>query len=136
MYIESVMLSNHLILCCPLLLLPSILPSIRDFSNDSTYLIKWPKYWNSSNTPSNEYSGLISFRIDWIDLLAIQWTLKSFPQYHSSKASILWISALFMVQVSHPYMTNRKTIPLTMQTFVGNVMPLLFNPLSREVPMH
>ena len=133
MSIESMMPSNHLILCHLLLLLPSVFPNIRVSSSESVLCIKWPKYWNSSNTPSNEYSGLISFRIDWIDLLAIQWTLKSFPQYHSSKASILWISALFMVQVSHPYMTNRKTIGLTIRIFTGKVMSLLFNMLSRFV---
>ena len=136
MYIESMMSSNHLIFCCPLLVLPSIFPSIKDFSHDLTHFIKWPKYWSSSNTPSNEYSGLISSRIDWFDLLAIRWTLKSLPQYHSSKASILLGSALVMVQNSHPYMTKRKTIPLTIWTFVHNLMPLLLNPPSREVAMH
>ena len=135
MSIESVMPSNHLILCCPLLL-PSNFPSTGVFSNDRIHLIKWPKYWSSNNSPSNEYSGLISFRIDWFDLLAVQWTLKSLPQHHSSKASVLQGSAFLMVQLSHAYMTNGKTITLTICTFVGKVMPLLSNPLSREFPMH
>ena len=124
MSIELVTLSNHLILCCPLLLLPSIFPRIRVFSNESVLHIRWPKYWNFnfSISPSNEYSGLISFRIDWFDLLAVQVTLKSFLQHHSSKASILWHSAFFTVQLSHPYMTTGKTIALTRWTLVGKVM--------------
>ena len=122
MSIESVMPSNHLILCCPLLL-PSIFPSIRIFSNESAFRIRWLKYWSFSfsGSPSNEYSGLISFRIDWLDLLAVQGTLKSL-QHHNSKASILWCSVFFVVQISHPYMTTGKTIALTRQTFVGKVM--------------
>ena len=129
MSIESVMPSNHLILCRPLLLLPSIFPSIRVFSN---LRIRWPKYWSysSSISPSNEYSGLISFRIDWLDLLAVQGTLKSLLQHRSSKASILQHSAFFRVQLLHPYMTTGKTIALTRWTFVGKVMSLLFNMLS------
>ena len=121
MSIESVMPSNHLILCCPLFLLASIFPSIRVFSNESVLHIRWPKYWNFSFSisPSNEYSGLISFRIDWLDLLAVQGTLKSLLQHHSSKASIPWHSAFFIVQLSHPYMTTRKTIALTTRTFVA-----------------
>ena len=132
MSIELVMPSNHLILCCPLLLPPSIFPSIRVFSNESAHRIRWPKYWSFSLkiSPSNEYSGLISFRIDWLDLLAVQGTLKSLLQHHSSKASILRCSSFFIVQLSHPYMTSRKTIALTRQTFVGKVMSLLFNMLS------
>jgi len=124
MSIESVMPSNHLILCCPLLLPPSIFPSTRVFSNESALLIRWPKYWSFSFniSPSNEYSGLISFRIDWLDLLAVQGTLKSLLQHHSSKASILWCSAFFIVQLSHPYMTTGKIIALTRWTFVGKVM--------------
>ena len=124
--------SNHLILCRPLLLLPSIFPSIRVFSNDSVLYIRWPKYWSFSFSisPSNEYSGLISFRIDWLYLLAVQGTLKSFLQHHSSKASILEHSAFFTVQLSHPYMTTGKNIALTRWTFVGKVMSLLFNMLS------
>ena len=127
--------SNHLILCCPLLLLPSIFPSIRVFSSESVLRIRGPKYWSFtfSISPSNEYSGLISFRMDWLDLLAVQGTLKSLLQHHSSKASILWHSALFMIQFSHPYMTTGKTIALTRQTLVGKVMSLLFNMLSRLV---
>ena len=127
--------SNHLILCCPLLLLPSIFPSTRVFSNESALLIRWPKYWSFSFniSPSNEYPGLISFRMDWLDLLAVQGTLKSLLQHHSSKASILQHSALFIVQLSHPYMTTGKTIALTRGTFVGKVMSLLFNMLSRLV---
>ena len=133
MSIESVMPSNHLILCHPLLLPPSIFPSIRVFSNESVLRIRWPKYWSFSFTisPSNEYSGLISFRMDWLDLLAIQGTLKSLIQHHSSKALILWCSACFMVQLSHPYMTTGKTIALTRRTFVGKVISLLFNMLSK-----
>ena len=135
MSIESVMPSNHLILCHPLLLPPSIFPSIRVFSNESVLRIRWPKYWSFSFTisPSNEYSGLISFRMDWLDLLAIQGTLKSLLQHHSSKALILWCSACFMVQLSHPYMTTGKTIALTRRTFVGKVISLLFNMLSKLV---
>ena len=123
MSIESVMPSNHLILCCPLLLLPSIFPSIRIFSNESVLHIRWPKYWSFSFSisPSNEYSGLISFTIDWFDLLAAQGTLKSLLQHYSSKASLLWCSIFFMVQLSHPYMTSGKTIALTRQTFVCDV---------------
>ena len=133
MSIESVMPSNHLILCHPLLLAPSIFPSIRVFSNGSALRIRWPEYWSFSLniSPSNEYSGLISFRIDWLDLFAVQETLKSLLQHHSSKASILWRSAFFIVQLSHPYMTTGKTIALTRRTFVGKVMSLLFNMLSR-----
>ena len=127
------MLSTYLILCCPLLLVPSIFPSIRVFSSESVLCIRWPKYWNFSNSPSNNYSGLISFRIDRFDLLAIQGTLESLLQHHSSKASILWHSAFFMVQLSHPHMTTGKTIALTRQTFVGKVMSLLFIMLSRFV---
>ena len=121
MFIESVMPSNHLILCSPLLLLPSIFPSIRVLSNESTLCIRWPKYWiiSFSISPSNDYSGLISFRTDWLDLLAVQGILKSLLQHHSLKASILWLSAFFIVQFSHPYMTTGKTIVLTRQTFVG-----------------
>ena len=133
MSIESVMSSNHLIFCHPLLLLPSIIPSIRVFYNETFLCIRWPKYWSFSISPSNEYSGLISFRIDWLDLLAVQGTLKSLLQYHSSKASILRHSAFFTVQPSHPYMTTRKTIALTRQNFVGKVTSLLFNILSRLV---
>ena len=125
--------SNHRILCHPLLLLPSIFPSIRVFSNESVFLIRWPKYRNFSFTisPSNEYSGLISFRMDWLDLLAVQRTLKSLLQHHSSKAPILQLSASITVQLSHPYMTTRKTIALTRRTFVGKVISLLLNMLSR-----
>ena len=132
---ESVLPSNYLILCHPLLLLPSIFPSIRGFSNESALHIKWPKYWSFSFSirPSNEHPGLISSRMDWMDLLAVQGTLKSLLQHHSSKASILQHSAFFMVQLSHPYMTTRKTIAVIRQTFVGNVMSLLFNMLSRLV---
>ena len=135
MSIESMMPSNHLILCCPLLLLPSIYSSIRVFSNELVLCIRWPKYWSFSFSinPSNEYSGLISFRMDWLDLLAVQGTLKSLLQHHSSKASILQRSAFFIVQLSHPYMTPGKAIALTIWTFVGKVMPLLFNMLSRFV---
>jgi len=133
--IESVMPSNHLILCLPLLLLPSIFPSIQVFSNESVLCIRWPKYWSFSFSisPSNEYSGLISFRMDWLDLLAVQGTLKSLHQHHSSKASILWPSAFFTVQLSHPYITTGKTIALTRRTFIGKEMSLLFNMLSRLV---
>ena len=135
MSIKSGMPSNHLILCCPLLLLSSIFLSIRVFSNESVLHIRWPKYWilTFSISPSNEYSGMISFRIDWFDPLAVQGTLKSLLQHHSSKASILWRSAFFMIQLSYPYMTIGKTIALTRQTFVGKVMSLLFNMLSRLV---
>jgi len=128
MSIELVMPSNHLILCHPLLP-PSIFPSIRVFSNESALRIRWPKYWSFSFniSPSNEHPGLISFRMDWLDLLAVQGTLKSLLQHHSSKASILWCSAFFIVQLSHPYMTTGKTIALTRQTFVGKVMSLLLN---------
>ena len=133
MSIGSVMPSNHLILCRPLLLLPSIFPSIKVFSNESVLCIRWLKYWSFSISRSNEHSGLISFRTDWIDLLAIQGTLKSLLQHHSSKASILWQSAFFMVQLSNLYMTSGKTIALTRWTFVGKVMSLLFNTLSRFV---
>ena len=135
MSFESVMPSNHLILCHPLLLLPSIFPCIRVFSNESVLHIRWPKHWNFSFSisPSNEYSGLISFTMDWLDLLAVQGTPKSLLQHHSSKASILQCSAFLMVQFSHPYMTTGKTIALTLQTFVGKVMSLLFNMLSRFV---
>ena len=134
MSIESVMPSNHLILCRPLLL-PSVFPTIRVFSNESALHIKWPKYWSSgfSISPSNEYSGLISFRIDWFDILAIQGTLNSLLQHHTSKALILWHSAFFMFHLSYPYMTTGKTITLTVWTFVGKVMSLLFNMLSRFV---
>ena len=128
--------SNHLILCHPLLLLPSIFPSIRVFSKESTLCIRWPNYWsfNFSISPSNEYSGLISFRMDCLDLLEVQGTLKSLLQHHRSKASVLWCPAFFMVQLSHPYMTTgKKTIALTIQTFAGKVMSLLFNMLSRLV---
>ena len=133
--IESVMPSNHLILCHPLLLLPSVFPSIRVFSNESVLCIRWPKYWSFSFSisPSNEYLALISFRMDWLDLLAVQGTLKSLLQHHSSKASILQRSAFFTVQLSHPYMTIAKTIALTRWPFVGKVMSLLFNMLSRLV---
>ena len=125
--IESVMPSNHLILCRPRLLLPSIFPSIRVFSNESALSIRWPKYWSFSISPSNEYSGLISFKIDWFDL-AVQGTLKCLPQHHSSKAAVLQCSAFFMIQLSHLHITTGKNIPLTIQTFVGKVISLLFNP--------
>ena len=131
--IESVMPSNHLILCHPLLLLPSIFPSIRVFSNESVLHIRWPKYWSFSISPSNEYSGLISFRMVWLDLLAVQGTLKSLLQHHSSKASVLRDSDFFIVQLSHPYMTTGKTIALSRRTFVGKVMSLLCNMLSRLI---
>ena len=135
MSIELVMPSSLLIHCRPLLLLPSIFPSIRVFSNELTLRIRWPKYlsFSFSISPSNEHPGLISFRMDWLDLLAIQGTLKSLLQHHSSKASILWCSTFFIVQLSHPYMTTGKTIALTRQTFVGKVMSLFFNMLSRLV---
>ena len=131
---ESVMPSKHLIiLCCPLLFLPSIFSSIRVFSNGLSLHIRWPKYWSFSISPSNVYSGLISFKIDWFDLHVVQGTLKSLLQHHSLKVSILWHSAFFMVQLSHPYMTTGKTIALTIQIFVSKVMSLLFNTLSRFV---
>ena len=132
MSIKLVMPSNNLILCRPLLL-PSIFPSIRVFSYESALRIRWPKYWSFSISPFNEYSGLITFRIDWFDLLVVQGSLKSFLQHHSSKASIFQRSGFFMVQLSHPYMTTGKTIALTRRTFVGKVMSLLFNMLSRLV---
>ena len=127
--------SSHLILCRPLLLLPSIFPSIRVFSNESALCMRWPKYWSFSFSisPSKEHQGLISFRMDWLDLLAVQGTLKSLLQHHSSKASILWCSAFFTVQLSHPYMAIGKTTALTRRTFVGKVMSLLLNMLSRLV---
>ena len=135
MSIKLVMSSSHLILCHPLLLLPSTPPSIRVFSNESTLRMRWPKYWSFSFniSPSNEHPRLISFRMDWLDLLAVQGMLKSLLQHHSSKASILWHSAFFTVQLSHPYMTTGKTIALTRWTFVGKVMSLLYNMLSRLV---
>ena len=134
MSIESVMSSNHLILCRPLLFPPWIFPSIVVFSNESVLHLRWPKYWSFSFniSPSNGHSGLISFSMDWLDLFAVQRTLKSLLQHHSSKASILWCSAFFMVQLSHPYMTTGKTI-VTRRTFVGKVMSLLLNMLSRLV---
>ena len=134
MAIKPMMPSNHLILCCTLFLLPSIFPSIRVFSSESILHIRWSKNWSFSFSisPSNEYSGLISFRMDWLDLLAVQGTLKSLLQHHSSKASILWCSAFFIVQLSHPYMTTGKTIALTTWTFVGK-LSLLFSMLSRLV---
>ena len=135
MSIESVMPSNRLILCHPLLLLPSIFPSIRVFSNESAFHIRWPKYWSFSFSisPSNEYSGLISFRMDWLDLLAVQGTYKHLLQHHGLKASTLWCSAFFIVQLSCPYMTNGKTIALPIWTFVSKVMSLLFNMLSKFI---
>ena len=135
MSIELVMPSNHLVLWCPFLLLPSIFPSIRVFSNESVLPIRCPKYWrfSFSISPSNEYSGLIFFRINWLDFLAVQGTLKSLLQHHSSKASVLRHSAFFTVQLLHPYMTTGKTIALTRQTFVSKIMSLLFNTLSRLV---
>ena len=135
MSIKSVMPSSHLILCHPLLLLSPIPTSIRVFSNESTLCIRWPRYWSFSFdiSPSNEYSGLISFMMDWLDLPAVQGILKSLLQHHSSKASILWRSAFFTVQLSHPYMTTGKTIALTRWTFAGKVMSLLLNMLSRLV---
>ena len=133
--IESIMPSSHLILCRPLLLLPPIPSSVRVFYNDSTLRMRWPKYWSFSFSilPSKEIPGLISFRMDWLDLLAVQGTLKSLLQHHSSKVSILWCSAFFTVQLSHPYMTTGKTIALTRRTLVGKVMSLLLNMLSRLV---
>ena len=135
MSIKSVMPSSHHILCHPLLLLPPIPPSIRVFSSESTLHMRWPKYWSFSFSiiPSKEHPGLISFRIDWLDLLAVQGTLKNLLQHHSSKASILWHLAFFIVQLSHPYMTTGKTIALTRWTFVGKIMSLLLNILSRLV---
>ena len=135
MFIESLMPSNHLILCCPLLLPSSIFPSIRVFSNESVLHIRWPKCWSFSFniSPSNEHPGLISFRINWLDLLAVQGTLKSLFQHHSSKASILQRSAFFIVQLSHPYMTTGKTVASTRWALVGKVMSLLFNMLSMLV---
>ena len=135
MSIESVMLSNHFILCHPLFLLPPIPPSIRVFSNESTLCIRWPKYWSFSFSiiPSKEHPGLVSCRMDWLDLLAVQGTLRSLLQHHSSKASILQRSAFYTVQLSHPYMTTGKTIALTRRTFFGKVMSLLFNMLSSLV---
>ena len=135
MSIESVMPSNHLILCHTLLLLPSIFPSIRVFPNESVLHIRWPNYWSFSFSisPSNEYSGLISFRMGWFDLLAVEGTLKSLLQHHSSKPSILWLSAFYIVQLSHPYMTTGQTVTLTRQSFVSKIMSLLFNMLSRLV---
>ena len=135
MSIDSVMPPNHLIPCHPLLLLPLIFPSIRVFSNESVLHIRWPKYWSFSFSisPCNEYSGLISFRINWFDLLVVQGTLKSLLQHHSSKASVLWHSAFFLVHLSYGYMTTRKNIALTVWTFVGKMMSLLFNVLSRFV---
>ena len=135
MSIESMMPSNHLILCHPLFLLPSIFPKIRVFSNESALHIRWPKYWSFSFniSPSNEYSGLISFKMDWLDLLTVQGTLKSLFLHHSSKASILQNSAFFIVQLSHPHMTTGKTIALTRWSFVGKVTSLLLNMLSRLV---
>ena len=135
MSIESVMPSNHLILCCPLLLLPSIFTSIRVFSNESALCIRWPKYWSFSFniSPSNEHPGLFSFRMDWLDLLAVQGTLKSLLQHHSSKASILQCSAFVIVQLSHPYVTTGKSLALTRWSFVSKVMSKVFNMLSRLV---
>ena len=131
--VELVMPSTNLILCCPLFILPSIFPSIRVFSSESALPIRWSKYWSFSISPSYEYSGLISFKMDWFDLLAVQGALKSLLQHHSSKASILWLSAFFMVQLSHQYMTTGKTTALTTRTFVNKVMSLHFNTLSRLV---
>ena len=135
MSIESLMPSNHLVFCRPLLLLPSIFPSIRVFSNESALRIRWPKYWSFSFniSPSKEHPGMISFRMDWLDLLSVQGTLKSLLQHYSSKASILLHSAFFIVQLSHPYMTTGKIIALTRWTFVDKIMPVLFNMLSRSV---
>ena len=131
MSIELMMPSKHLILCHPFLLLSSVFSSIKVFSNESAFHIRWPKYWSFSISPTNEYSGLISFRIDYFDLLAVQGTLNSLLQHHSSKASILWCSAFFMVQLSHPYMTTGKITALTWRTFISKVMCVLFNMLSR-----
>ena len=133
--IELVMPSNYLIFCLPLLLLPAVFPSIRVFSNESALCLRWPKYWSFSfsTSPSNVYSGLVSFRMDWFYLLAVQRTLKSLLQHHSSKASVLWHSAFFMVQLSYLYMTIGKTVDLTIQTFVGKVMSLPLNMLSRFI---
>ena len=131
--LESVMPSSHLILCRPLLLLPSVFPSNRVFYIESALRMRWPKYWSFSISPSNEHPGLVSFRMDWLDLLAVQGTLKSLLQHHSSQASILQCSAFFIVQLSHPYMTIGKTIAIARQTFVGKVISLLFNMLSRLV---
>ena len=125
--------SNHLIVCCPLLFMPSIFPSIRVFSSESSLRIRWPKYWSISISPSNEYSGQISFRIDWFDLLAVQGTLKSLLQHQSLKTSVLQCSAFLMVQLSHPYMTTGKTAALTIQNFDSKMIPLLFNTLSKFV---
>ena len=135
MFIGSVLPSNPLIPCHNILFLPSIFPSIRVFSNESVLPIRWPKYWSFSFSisTSNEYSGLISFRFDWLDLLAAQGTLKSLLEHHSTKASIIWCSGFFLIQLSHPYMTTGKTIPLTIQSFVGKVVSLLFNMVSRLV---
>ena len=133
MSIKPVMPSNHFILCHPLLLLPSVFPSIRVFSNESVLCIRWPKYWSFSISPSNEYSGLISFRMDWLDLLIVQGTLKSLLQHHSSKIALLQHSASFIVQLSRPYMTTAKTIALIRRTFVGKVMSLLCNMLFKLV---
>ena len=135
MSIESVMPSNHLILCHTLLLLPSIFPSIRVFPSESVLHIRWPNYWSFSFSisPSNEYSGLISFRMGWFDLLAVEGTLMSLLQHHSSKPSILWLSAFYIVQLSHPYMTTGQTVTLTRQSFVSKIISLLFNMLSRLV---
>ena len=134
MSLELVVPSDHLILCCPLLLLPSIFPSIRVFSNELVCHVRWPKYWSFSFKirPSNEHSGLISFRMDWLDLLPVQGTLKSLLQHHSSKASVLWHSALFIVQLSHPYMATWKTIALTRWTFVGKVMVNIPVPIMKN----
>ena len=136
MSIESVRPSSHLILYCPLLFLPLIFPSIRVFSSETVLCIRWPNYWSFSFSisPSNEHPGLVSFRMDWLDLLAVQRTLKSLLQDHSSKSSILWCSAFFTVQLAHPYMTTGKTISLTRWTFVGQVTSLLFNMLSKSLP--
>ena len=133
MSIELVMPSNCLVLCHPLLLLPSLFPSIRVFSNKSILHIRWPRYWSFSISPSNEYSGLISFMIDWVDLLAVQRTLKTLFHHHTSKASILWCSAFFMIQLSHPYITTGKTTALSICTYISKVISLLFNMLSRFV---
>ena len=138
MFVKLVMSSNHLFLCCPLFLPPSVFPSIRVFSSESALHIRWPKYWSFSFSisPSNQYSGLISFRMDWLDLLVVQGTLKSLLQHHSSKASILWPSVFFIVQLSYPYMTTRKPIALSRQIFVGKVMSLLFGLKLPSSPNH